>query len=153
MNEMEFAPLACRKRTEYRMVGNHIAVAKTIIAISNSFIHAINVFEYRSCELFNRRAARQNALWRFAAAWKQAEANNVKPLPALRCSVSAAASFPRCQAVFAIFNSPEISEIQMVQNFCRAPLPQGMTREIVVRHSVNRVCKYGSQFRKFRVHV
>src|SRR5579864_2363679 len=147
------APFSCSQWTKNWMVRDRLGRRETGFALGDDFIHARDVSHDLAGNLLGGSAARSNKIWRFPPFGKITHAGNEQSWPAHFGTIRTGARLSGRKAALQILNRPDVTEVEMLQDFTRAPFFGGMTGKFLRRHPLDCVRKYLLQFRQFAMHV
>jgi len=121
VSRMKAPPFRCGQWPENWMVSNWLPRSETGFAAADDLIHAAKVFHDLALHLFSWSTARTDALGGFPAAGKETHPRNYQPWPAHLFAIRAGARLPGCEAALQVLDGVNVSQVQVLQNFCGAP--------------------------------
>jgi len=134
MHPVEFAPLPRCQRTKNRMVHNPHACAEPLFAAGDRSIHGHKLRPNRLYDFFCSHASRSGSLWRLSSVGHIAQPDYDSSPNTVLESGRAGLGFVLLQAAFASFDCSPISQIEVLQNFRRAPLSFWMKLKLLGGH-------------------
>jgi len=134
MHPVEFAPLPRCQRTKNRMIHNPPACAEPLFAASDGSIHGDKLRPNRLYDFFCSHASRPGSLWRLPSVRHIPQPDYDSGPDAILQSGRPCQRLLLLQAALATFQRSSIRQVEVLQNFRRAPLSFWMKLKLLGGH-------------------
>ena len=152
MGKVKSSPLVRCQGPQDGMVCNWLIAPEARLAICDGLFHPGQILQNFDLHLLWRHAAGKSSLRRLPPSRHPVQLCNYEALQSLAAAVGTSQGLPGSNTTFQVFSSPNICEVQMLENLRSAPFAFRLAGEIVRRHSMNRVRYPTAQLRQVVVH-